>query len=139
LNKKFQIQRSEVSEMVEKEVIDASTPKAGPYSHAIKAGNLIFVSGQGPAPGTTDIVEQTKTAFGNIKIILEAAGAMVSDIIKVTVFLKNIDDFKKMNRTYKDFFKENGVSEKFPARTTVEVSNLPAETMIVEIDAIASI
>ena len=128
-----------VSKMVKKEVIDADTPKAGPYSHAIKAGNLIFVSGQGPAPGTTDIVEQTKTAFGNIKTILEAAGAKVSKIIKVTVYLKNIDDFKKMNRAYKNFFKENGVIEKFPARTTVEVSNLPVETMLIEIDAIASI
>jgi len=125
--------------MVEKEVIDAGTPKAGPYSHAIKAGNLIFVSGQGPAPGTTDIVEQTKTAFGNIKAILEAAGAKVSDIIKVTVFLKNIEDFKKMNRTYKNLFKENGVSERFPARTTVEVSKLPVETMLIEIDAIAAL
>ena len=56
--------------MVEKEVIDAGTPKVGPYSHAIKVGNLIFVSGQGAAPGTTNITEQTTTGFEKIKTIL---------------------------------------------------------------------
>lgn len=125
--------------MVDIEQINPGTPVAGPYSPALKAGNLIFVSGQGPAPGTTDIEGQTKTAFENIKIILEAANASVSNIVKVSVFLKNIGDFKKMNRAYKKFFEDNGVKEKFPARTTVEVSNLPVETMLIEIDAIAAV
>lgn len=125
--------------MVEKEVIDAETPKAGPYSHPIKVGNLIFVSEQGPAPGTTDIGTQTSTSLENVKTILEVAGAHVSKIVKITVYLKNMDDFKKMNRAYKNFFKENGVTEKFPARSTVEISRLLAESMLIEIDAIAAI
>ncbi len=125
--------------MVEKEVIDAEIPKAGPYSHAIKVGNLIFVSGQGPAPGTTDIGTQTSTSLENVKTILEVAGAHVSKIVKINVYLKNMDDFKKMNRAYKNFFKENGVTEKFPARSTVEISRLLAESMLIEIDAIAAI
>jgi 2-iminobutanoate/2-iminopropanoate deaminase len=125
--------------MVEIEVIDAGTPKAGPYSHAIKVGNLIFISGQGPAPGTTDIKEQTLTTFKNIKTILEAAGASISNIVKITVFMKNMSEFSQMNLAYKSFFNENGVNEKFPARTTVEISNLPAESMLIEIDAIAAI
>ncbi len=125
--------------MVEKVVIDAGTPKAGPYSHAIKVGNLIFVSGQGPAPGTTDISEQTSTCFDKIKMILKVAGASISQIIKITVYLKNMEDFQNMNRTYENFFISNGITEKFPARTTVEVSNLPLENMLIEIDAIATI
>lgn len=125
--------------MVEKEVIDAGTPKVGPYSHAIKVGNLIFVSGQGAAPGTTNITEQTTTGFEKVKTILEAAGARVSNIVKVTVYLKNMGDFKSMNSAYKSFFVSNGVDEKFPARTTIEVSNLPLESMLIEIDVIATI
>jgi len=126
--------------MVDVQIINVEgTPKAGPYSHAVKAGNLIFVSGQGPAPGTTDIKDQTMTAFGNVKKILETAGAKVLNVIKVTVFLKDMKDFGKMNRAYQKFFEDNGVSEKFPARTTVEVSNLPVATMLIEIDAIAAI
>ena len=125
--------------MADKEVIDVGTPKAGPYSHAVKAGNLIFVSGQVPALGTTDISEQTTTCFEKIKTILKAAGTSVSQIVKITVYLKNIEHFQKMNRTYENFFKSNGVTEKFPARSTIEVSNLPIENMLIEIDAIATI
>jgi len=110
---------------------------AGPYTPALRAGNLLFVSGQTPARGTTEIKEQTKTVLENIKKIVEAAGAKVSNIVKTTIFLKNIKDFSKMNRTYQKFFEENGVSEKFPARSTVEVSNFPVTGMLIEIDAIA--
>ena len=123
--------------MTDIEKINPGTPVAGPYSPAVKIGNLIFVSGQGPAPGTTDIKEQTSTALENIKKIVEAAGAKVSSIVKTTVFLKDMKNFGKMNRVYKKFFNDNGVAENFPARTTVEVSNLPVGTMLVEIDAIA--
>jgi len=115
------------------------TPKAGPYTHAVQAGNLIFVSGQGPAAGTTDIKDQTTTTFENVKKILEVAGAKVSNIVKCTVYLKNMKDFGKMNRTYQKFFEDNGVTEKFPARTTIEVSSLPVESMLIEIDVIAAI
>jgi 2-iminobutanoate/2-iminopropanoate deaminase len=121
------------------EYFNPGTPVAGPYTPGVKAGNLIFVSGQGPAAGTTDIKEQTLTAFENIKKILEATGSKVSNIVKVTVFLKNIKDFGKMNRAYRKFFETHGISENFPARTTVEVSNLPAAGMLIEIDVIATI
>jgi len=70
---------------------------------------------------------------------LEAAGANISIIGKVTVYMKNMTDFSEMNRAYKTFFNENGVKEKFPARTNVEISNLPAESMLIEIDSIAAI
>jgi 2-iminobutanoate/2-iminopropanoate deaminase len=109
----------------------------GPYSPALKAGNLLFVSGQGPAQGTIEIKEQTQTTLENIKKIIEAAGGMVSNIVKITIFLKNINDFAKMNEAYKKFFEENGVTDKFPARSTVEVSNLPLTGILLEIDAIA--
>jgi 2-iminobutanoate/2-iminopropanoate deaminase len=109
----------------------------GPYSPALKAGNLLFVSGQGPAQGTTEIKEQTKTTLESIKKIIEAAGGMVSNIVKITIFLKNVKDFTEMNEAYKKFFEENGVTDKFPARSTVEVSNLPLTGILLEIDAIA--
>jgi 2-iminobutanoate/2-iminopropanoate deaminase len=126
--------------MVDVKFINApGTPKAGPYTHAVRAGTLIFISGQGPAPGATDIKDQTQTTFENVKKILEVAGAKVLNIVKCTVYLKNMKDFGKMNRTYQKFFEENGVTEKFPARTTIEVSNLPLESMLIEIDAIAAI
>lgn len=121
------------------EYFNPGTPVAGPYTPGVKVGDFIFVSGQGPAAGTTDIKEQTLSTLENVKKILEAAGIEVSKIVKVSVFLKNIKDFGKMNRKYRKFFETNGVTEKFPARTTVEVSNLPAAGMLIEIDAIAAI
>ena len=125
--------------MVDIEKINPGTPVAGPYSPAIKAGNLIFVSGQGSKPGDEDIRSQTITVLENIKTIIEAAGAKVSNIVRTTVFLKNIKDFGKMNRAYKKWFNENGVTENYPARSTVEVSSLPVPVMLIEIDAIAVI
>jgi len=121
------------------EYINPGTPVAGPYTPGVKAGDLIFVSGQGPAAGATEIKEQTLTTLENIKKILEAAGSNVSKIIKVSVFLKNMKDFEVMNRTYRGFFEMNGVTEGFPARTTVEISNLPVKGMLIEINAIAAI
>ena len=70
---------------------------------------------------------------------IEAAGGSVANIVKTTVFLTNFKDFGKMNRVYKQFFEDNGVYEKFPARSTVEVSNLVVEGLIIEIDAIAAL
>jgi len=109
----------------------------GPYSPALKAGNLLFISGQVPAQGTIEIKEQTQTALENIKKILEAIGAKISNIVRTTVFLKDMNDFGEMNNVYKKFFEENGVTDKFPSRSTVEVSNLPVSGMLIEIDAIA--
>jgi len=125
--------------MVDIEVVNPGTPVAGPYSPGVKVGKLLFVSGQVSKPGTTDIKEQTRSVLDNIKKIVEAAGGTVSNIVKTTVFLTNFKDFGKMNRVYKQFFEDNGVSEKFPARSTVEVSNLVVEGLIIEIDAIAAL
>ena len=125
--------------MVDIEVVNPGTPVAGPYSPGVKVGNLIFVSGQVSKPGTADIKEQTSSVLENIKKIVEAAGGNVSNIVKTTVFLTNFKDFGKMNRVYKQFFEDNGVSEKFPARSTVEVSNLVVKGLIIEIDAIAAL
>jgi 2-iminobutanoate/2-iminopropanoate deaminase len=122
--------------MVNFEIIDSGTPVAGPYNLGIKAGNLLFLSGQVTTPEARDIKEQTFAAFEKIKKVLETAGASVSNIVKVTVFLKNISDFKEMNEAYREFFEKNGVSEKFPARSTVEAT-CPLPNGLIEIDAIA--
>ncbi len=119
-------------------IINAGMPKAGPYSHAVKVDNLIFISGQIPIAETNDIEEQTLSVFKKVKKILEAAGASVAKIVKVTVFLKDLASFQKMNLVYKRFFKQNDVTENFPARTTVEVSNLPGNNTLIEIDVIAA-
>ena len=118
------------------EIINPGTPVAGPYNPGIKAGNLLFVSGQGSAQPATDIKEQTLAALTNIKKIVEAAGGKISNVVNTTVFLKNIQEFKEMNSVYKNFFNDNGVSEFYPARATVEVSNLPLAGMLIEISAI---
>ena len=123
--------------MVDIKKINPGTPVAGPYNPGIKTGSLLFISGQGPVQGTTDIKDQTYTALENIKKIVEAAGGKVSNIVNTTVFLRNIRDFGKMNRTYEKFFNDNAVTENYPARATVEVSNLPLNTMLIEISAIA--
>jgi len=125
--------------MVDIEKINPGTPVVGPYSPGIKNRNLLFISGQGPAQGTTDIKEQTSTALENIKKIVEAAGGKVSNIVNTTVFLRDINDFGKMNKSYKKFFNDNGVTETYPARATIEVSNLPVASMLVEISAIAAL
>ncbi len=124
--------------MVKKEVINVIGEKAGPYSHAIKAGNFVFLSGQIPSSGAIGIRVQTLSSLVKIKNILEAAGTTVNNIVKISVFLKNISDFKEMNDAYKDFFVQNGVTDMFPARSTVEATS-PLTDALVEIDAIAVI
>jgi 2-iminobutanoate/2-iminopropanoate deaminase len=125
--------------MVDIEKVNPGTPVAGPYSPAIKVGNLVFVSGQGTAPGLDNIKDQTISVLENIKKIVEAAGGKVSNIVKTTVFLNDMKNFGKMNRAYKKWFQENGVTEKFPARSTIEVAELPVGIMLLEIDAIAAL
>ena len=122
--------------MVDIEEVKVKTPKAGSYSQAIKAGNFIFISGQVPSQDAKSIKEQTLSALKKIKDILEAAGSKVSKLVKVSVFLKNIDDFNEMNEMYKDFFNQNGVMDKYPARSTVEATS-PLKEFLIEIDAIA--
>jgi 2-iminobutanoate/2-iminopropanoate deaminase len=123
-----------------KEVIFTDkAPKAiGPYSQAIKFGDILFISGQvpvNPATGelTGDIKVQTRQVLENIKSILAAAGASASDVVKTTVFLQNLDDFAAMNEIYGAYFPKEA-----PARSTVEVARIPRGALI-EIEAIAFI
>jgi 2-iminobutanoate/2-iminopropanoate deaminase len=124
--------------MVNFEIIDTGAPKAGPYNTGIRVANLIFISGQVTTPEAKGIKEQTLATLEKIKKVLEATGAKVSNLVKMTVFLKNMADFKDMNDAYQEFFKQNGVSEKFPTRSTVEAS-CPLPYGLVEIDGIAII
>ena len=117
-----------------------SAPKAiGPYSQAVRAGSLLFVSGQvpiDPATGniiTGDIAAQTHRIFQNIGEILKAGGASFDHVVRTTVFLADMNDFAAMNDAYGTFF-----SSPFPARATVQVSRLPKDARI-EIDVIASV
>jgi len=122
-----------------KEVIKTDNAPAaiGPYSQGCKAGDYIFVSGQGPLDPQTGkvkgdtIEEQTRQTLENIKAILQANGASMKDVVKVTVVLTDLSKFKPMNEVYKTFF-----SEPFPARITYGAS-LALTGMLVEIDAIA--
>ena len=95
--------------MVNIEIIDTGAPKAGPYNLGIKAGNMIFISGQVPSPEAKGIKEKTKSVFEKIKKILAEAKVNFSNIVKVSVFLKNMSDFKEMNQVYKEFFEKNEI------------------------------
>jgi len=120
-----------------------STPQApaaiGPYSQAIRAGNLLFVSGQIPLdPDTGQVVEgdaavQTARVLRNLSAILEAAGSSLNQVLKTTVYLKDMANFAIMNEVYGRFFPETP-----PARATVEVARLP-RNVAVEIDLIAEV
>ena len=123
--------------MPEPEKINPGIPVAGPYSPGIKVGNLLFISGQGPAQGATDIKEQTKTTLEKIKKIVETAGGTISNLVATTVFMQDMTQFAEMNKAYQKFFEDNGVNEIFPTRATVESSKLPLATMLIEISAIA--
>ena len=115
-----------------------NAPKAvGPYSQAIAVGDLVFCSGQiGLEPKTGELAigveEQTKQALQNLAAVLAEAKCKKDQVAKTTIFLKNISDFKIVNEIYAEFFGEHR-----PARSTVEVSNLP-KGALVEIEAIAS-
>lgn len=123
--------------MIERYSIPGAVAPRGPYSHAVRAGDFIFVSGQGPIdPATNDysfgtIEHETRIVLNNIKLILEAAGASMTDVVKCSVFLRDGGDFTAMNGVYAEFFGENK-----PARTTVE-SKFANPIMKVEIDAVA--
>ena len=120
-----------------------STPLApaalGPYSQAIKAGDTVYCSGQipiNPATGTIDAVtveDQTRQAITNLKNVLEAAGGGLSNVVKTTVFISDMNDFAAVNGVYAELFGETK-----PARSCVEVSRLPKNVKI-EIEAIANV
>ncbi len=120
-----------------------STDKApaaiGPYSQAVKVGDLLFTSGMIPIdPATNTLVEggievQARRALENVKALLEASGTSMDKVVKTVVFIKNMDDFAKVNEIYSEYFTEN-----FPARSCVEVARLPKDVLI-EMEAIAEI
>jgi len=123
-------------------VIERLTPPGvpkprAPYSPAVRAGDFIFVSGQGPTDPATgqfifgDIREETRQVLGNIRRILEGCGASMADVVKCSVFLRDAGDFSAMNEVYAEFF-----GDQKPARTTVEAKFAVPE-MKVEIDCIA--
>jgi len=123
-----------------KEIISTkNAPQAiGPYSQAVKAGNLMFISGQIPLnPETGDLVsgsieDEANQVLKNIKSICEAAGNSLEDIVKITIFLTDLDNFATVNDVMKEHF-----SEPYPARATIEVSGLPLGVNV-EIEAIVS-
>jgi 2-iminobutanoate/2-iminopropanoate deaminase len=123
-------------------IATGSAPQAiGPYSQAIRSGNLIFTAGQIPLdPATGQVVpggiaEQTARVLENLKAILEAGGSRLDRALKCTVYLKDFNDFIVMNAVYEKYL---GAGGKAPARTTVEVSRLPKDALI-EIDLVAEI
>ncbi|OOS00593.1 reactive intermediate/imine deaminase [Haemophilus paracuniculus] len=112
----------------------------GPYVQAVDLGSMVFTSGQIPVnPKTgeipTDIVAQARQSLENVKAIIEQAGLTVGDIVKTTVFVKDLNDFATVNAEYEKFFKENN-HPAFPARSCVEVARLPKDVGL-EIEAIA--
>ena len=118
-------------------------PKAiGPYSQAVRCGNLLFTSGQVALDPETQqmvggsIAEQAAQVFANLKAILEAGGSSFSQVVKATVFLKNFDAFGAMNAVYAEHLSAGGSQP--PARTTVEFSRLPKDALV-EIDLVALI
>ena len=122
-----------------KVVVAEKAPKAiGPYSAAISTENFVFTSGQlGVDPATGNLVDgieaQTRQAFENVKAVLEAAHSCLDCVVKVTVFLKSMQDFAAMNAVYAEYFSSN-----YPARSAFEVAALP-KGGLVEIETIARV
>jgi len=120
-----------------------STPNApaaiGPYSQAVKAGNLLFLSGQIPLdPSTGQLVpggieEQTRQVFANLDAILTAAGASFEHVVSATVYVADMNDFGKVNEIYATYF-----SSPAPARATVQVARLPKDSLV-EIQVVAAV
>lgn len=116
----------------------AAPAAIGPYSQAIKAGNLVFVSGQIPIIPETgetlqgDAAVQTRQVLNNLRNILDAAGTSLDRVVKTTIFMKDLNDYAAVNDVYKEFFQNEP-----PARAAVQVSRLPKDVAI-EIEAIAT-
>ena len=125
---------------MKKIIVTDKAPKAiGPYSVAVQAGQLVYTAGQiGLDPATGEIVPggieaETRQVLTNIKNVLEASGSSLGDVVKTTVFLRDMADFAKMNAIYAEFFNQQP-----PARTTVAVAGLPKGGRI-EIEAVATL
>jgi 2-iminobutanoate/2-iminopropanoate deaminase len=121
---------------------DKAPAAIGPYSQGVRVGNLVFTAGQvGVNPSTRQVVEggiteQTTRVLENLKAILEAGGTSLAQVIKTTVYLRDINDFTAMNAVYSSYFGQ--VRAVMPVRTTVEVARLPKD-VLVEIDLVAEI
>jgi len=124
---------------MEKKIISTTNaPQAiGPYSQAVKVGDFVYTSGQipiNPATGeliADDIQKATKQVLENVKAVLEAAGVSLENVIKTTVFVKDMNDFKAVNEIYAQYFNQNP-----PARSCVQAAKLPLDALV-EIEAIA--
>jgi 2-iminobutanoate/2-iminopropanoate deaminase len=119
----------------------ADAPAAiGPYSQAVRVGDIVFTSGQVPLDPATGVLvaggirEQTVRVLENLKAVLHAAGLEMAQVVKTTVFLKNMADFAAMNEVYAGYLAPEGVVP--PARSTVEVARLPKDALV-EIELIA--
>ena len=113
-------------------------PAIGPYSQGMRFGNLVYTSGQLPInPETGEVSEDTKEqahqCLKNLKAVLQAAGSSLNRVKKVTVFVRDMDEFSNINEVYKQYFKVP-----FPVRTLVEVSRLPKDVKV-EIEALATV
>jgi len=120
-------------------VTSPEAPRAiGPYSQAIRAGQLLFVSGQIPLDPATgqlvdgDVAAQTRRVMENLAAVLKGGGLSLANVVRTTIFLADMNDFAKVNEAYGSYF-----SEPFPARATVQVARLPRDARV-EIDAVAS-
>ena len=125
---------------MKREIVEAKEAPAaiGPYSQVVKTGDLVFTSGQIPVNPKTgeliqgDIEEQVRQTVGNLRVVLEAAGAGLETVVKTTLFIVQMEDFPKINKAYAEFFHDAP-----PARSCVEVSALPKGAQV-EIEAIAT-
>ena len=122
---------------IERIVSSRTAPAKGPYSHAVKAGGFVFVSGMGPVDPKTgevrlgEIEEQVRLTLNNVRAVLEDAGASLPSVVKTTVYLREMNDFPRMNAVYAEYF-----GDAKPARTTIQAARLPLD-IGVEIDAVA--
>ena len=126
---------------IEHLVFDDAPQRVGPFSHAVKAGGFLFVTGQMPTLTNDptkliegDIISQTHQVMKNLKNVLTAANTSLEDVVSVRIYLVNFQDFDKMNTVYESYF----ASDKLPARTCIGVSGL-AVGASVEIDLIAKV
>ena len=131
--------KSDQSGLMRQAISSDGAPKAiGPYSQAIRAGQLLFLSGQVPLDPATgqlvggDIAAQTRRVMDNLGAVLNAAGLSFADVVRTTIFLADINDFAAVNEVYGSYF-----SAPAPARATVQVARLPKDARV-EIDAVAS-
>lgn len=126
--------------MDKKQIATKTAPAAiGPYSQAVRVGDVIYTSGQIPVHPDSGLVvsggieAQTRQVFRNLAAVLEAAGTSLDNVVKATVFLKNMDDFIAVNTVYATYFSTRAV---LPARSAVQVARLPKDALV-EIEAIA--